>query len=175
MRKLLVIILSAALMSFAPSAFLFSPPDTNAKFKAVYVYNFPKYFEWPSSYKEGTFIIGVLGSSTLTPELTTMATTKTIGTQKCEVKIFNTIEEVKKCHILFVPGENAIALNKVLTKMKGTSTLLITEKDGYAKQGSMINFVVQSNKIKFELNRNAAEKFDLKVSQALQPLAIMVD
>ena len=46
--------------------------DTNAKIKAVYIYNFTKYIEWPKEYREQIFVIGVLGESALFDELKTM-------------------------------------------------------------------------------------------------------
>ena len=175
MRKIFLIIFSFLLVSFTPSNFRFSPPDTYSKLKVKYLYNFPKYIQWPSSYNDGSFIIGILGNSKLNLELSNMAATKTIVNRKCEIVTFQNIEDIKKCHILLIPAENDVALAKVISKIKGTSSLLITEKEGYTKKGSMINFVIRASKIEFELNKSAAEKFDLKVGQALQPLAISVE
>jgi hypothetical protein len=62
-----------------------------------------------------------------------------------------------------------------MSKIRGKSTLIITEKPGLARQGAAINFVVQENKTKFELNKGNAEKYDLKVSSNLLSLAIVVD
>lgn len=164
-------------MAFSPSNFYFSPPDTNAKIKALFVYNFSKYFEWPETYRNpnSVFTIGVLGTSIVTEELEAITATKTVGAQKIEVKVFNSVADIKKCHILYIPAESSASLSAVIAKIKGFSTLLITEKDGYAKQGSVINFVVQSQKQRFELSKNNAEKFDLKVSSSLESLAIKVD
>ncbi len=149
--------------------------DTNSKYKAVYLYNFSKYFDWPSDYKSGNFIIGLIGKPSLYNELATMASTKSIGSQKFEIKIFENLESVSRCHMLYVPSETNLPLAKVLGKIKGQSTLLITEKEGYAKQGATINFVVQNNKVKFELNKSTINKYELKVSSSLESLAILVD
>jgi glutamine amidotransferase PdxT len=162
-------------MAFSPSVFYFAPPDPSARVKAVFIYNFSKYVEWKEANRAGIFTIGVLGTSTVTNELTTITTGKAVGTQKIEIKTFATIAEVKKCHILFIPSDNSTPLPAIISKIKGNNTLLVTEKDGCVKQGSIINFIIQSNKQKFELSKSNAEKADLKISQNLVTLGIAVD
>jgi hypothetical protein len=71
--------------------------------------------------------------------------------------------------------ENSAMLPDVLKKMKGKSTLIVTEKLGLAKQGSAINFIIENNKQRFELNKSNIEKYNLKVSSTLEALAIKVE
>jgi hypothetical protein len=149
--------------------------DTNAKYKAMFIYNFTKYFEWPQSYKEGNFVIGVLGNSSLLAELNTMASSKKAGNQSIEIKTFSNVGAITNCHMLIVAPEVTTPLSEIISKIKKNSTLLITEKQGFAKQGAAINFVVQNNKPAFELNKTNAEKQDLKVSTNLLSLAILVE
>lgn len=172
MKKLLIILLA----SVCVSAGVVQRDDTNAKIKAVFLYNFTKYIEWPASYKSGNFIIGVYGNNpTLNAELIKMSSTKSVGSQKFEIRSVSSMAEVSKCHILFVNPDQAASFNEILGKLKGKSTLLVTEKNGLAKQGAAINFVVQDNKQKFELNKSSAEKHNLKVSTNLLSLAIVID
>lgn len=152
------------------------PDDINAKIKSVYLYNFTKYVEWPKSYKEGNFVIGVLGSkASLVEELNKMASTKKAGNQRFEIKMLSSLTDVGNCHILFIPSENVQSLSDVVGKLKGKSTLIVTEKPGLAKQGAAINFVIQNNKQMFELNKTNAEKYNLFVSSNLSALAIVVE
>ncbi len=175
MRKLIFILTLISTMAFSPSTFYFAPPDPSARVKAVFIYNFTKYVEWKEANRSGSFSIGVLGASSVINELTTITTGKLVGTQKIEIKAFATLADVKKCHILFIPAENSTPIPSILNKIKGHNTLLVTEKDGYVKQGAIINFVIQSNKQKFELSKNNAQKSDLKISQSLVTLGISVD
>lgn len=151
------------------------PPDTNAKFKSSYIINFTKYIEWPGSYKDGTFVIGVIGNTPLLEELNKMATTKKVGLQNIEVKKFSAPSALTKCHVLYVASDMSGAMKDILGKIKGNSTLIVGEKSGMAKQGAAINFVVQDNKLKFELNKSNAEKYNLAVGSSLLPMAILVD
>lgn len=150
--------------------------DTNARIKAMFLYNFTKYIEWPAAYKEGNFVIGILGNnSTLLAELNKMASQKMAGNQKLEIRSLSSVEGASKCHIVYIQPDKGGELPDVLSKVKGKSALVITEKPGLAKQGAAINFVVQENKQKFELNKSNAEKYNLKVSSNLASLAIVVD
>lgn len=149
--------------------------DTNAKIKAMFIYNFTKYIEWPQNYKQGNFVIGVLGNSSIFIELSNMASAKKAGTQSFEIKNFTSPASVSKCHMLIVASDITTGFSDALSKIKNNSTLIITEKAGLAKQGAAINFVVQNNKQAFELNKANAEKYDLKVSSNLLALAIVVE
>ena len=149
--------------------------DTNAKIKAVYIYNFTKYIEWPKEYREQVFVIGVLGNSPLVDELKGMSSAKKVFNQNIEVRQFNSVTEITQCHILFVSSEAKDPFANVLGKVKDYSTLLITDKPGLATQGAAINFVVMQNRQKFELNESNAIKYNLKVSNSLEALAILVN
>lgn len=147
--------------------------DTNAKIKAVFIYNFTRYFEWPS--KNGNFVIALCGdNANLVTELNKMASTKLVGDQKIEIKTVSTIKEAEKANILFLMPDKSGNLADALTKAKGKGTLVITEKNGLAKVGSTINFIIQENKQKFELNKASAAKAGLKVSSTLDQLAAEV-
>lgn len=171
-RKAFILLLGITLLSAGVIAT--SGDDPNAHIKAVFIYNFTKYVEWPKSYKEGNFVITILGNSSgLLSELNTMAGNKTVGTQRFEINSRTSLENLpSKCHILFIPGNAEIKLPEVIAKLKGKNTLIIAEKAGSTKQGAAINFVVMDNKQKFEINKTNAEKYELKISSTLTSLAV---
>ncbi|MGK7396562.1 MAG: YfiR family protein [Candidatus Cyclobacteriaceae bacterium M3_2C_046] len=144
------------------------------KFHSVFIYNFTKYIEWPSSYKSGEFVIGVLGKSTVSDKLKEMAAIKSVGSQPISVKEYSSVEEIGKCHILFIPDNKSNFLENAIAKFTSSPTLLITEKAGMGKKGSGINFVLQGGKWKFELNKTALEQAQLKVATDLEKLAIVI-
>lgn len=178
LKQLLSISLMFVLLvstAFSPG----SPPqnvDTGAKIKAVFIYNFTKYIEWPTDHMSGEFIIGILGeNAALYKELDNMSKVKKVANQSFAIKTFNSIGEIEKPHILYIPDAKATELSKAVNKLKGKSTLIVTEKPGLAKQGSTINFTYVGNRQKFELNKSNAEQHNLKVASALEKLAIMVN
>ena len=164
-------------MAFSSLSFQQQPNfDPNAKVKAVFIYNFTRYFEWPEKMKSGNFIIQVIGSNNnLNSELNKMATTKQVGNQKLEIKTSSTLDLSVKPHIIFLLSEASDLLKDVTSKYKGKGALIVTEKTGLAKAGSAINFVVADNKQRFEYSKNNAVKAGLKTSDELKNLAIAVD
>jgi hypothetical protein len=149
--------------------------EANAKIKAIYIYNFTKYIEWPESYKEGNFVVGVLGNNVaLVNELNKMASSKTVGTQKFEIKSISSPADCAKCHIVYILSDNSGQLADVLGKVKGKSTLIVTDKSGLATKGSAINFFIDGNKQKIELNKSNIEKYKLKVASTLLEMAVQV-
>lgn len=156
--------------------FLFSNTSISQdyKFHSVFIYNFTKYIQWPSSYQSGDFVITVLGKSAVTENLEKMAAVKTVGSQKIVVKQINSISEAGKCHILFLPDNKSGNLEEVLAHYGTSPTLIITERAGMAKKGSGINFILQGGKWKFELNKPVIESNNLRVSSELSKLAIVI-
>ena len=171
LKKLYIVFSFVVLSSMAWGQM--DPKATEAHIKVVYLYNFTKYVEWPPNYQDGDFIIGVLnGSATFMNELNKMATSKTAGSHKFIVKNYKTAAEIGKCNILYIPESSNALLGDAIKKIKGLSTLLVTEFVGDAKKGAAINFVVKDNKQEFELNKGNAEKCKLVVSSGLAALAI---
>ena len=150
--------------------------EANAKIKAMYIYNFTKYIEWPETYKEGNFVIGFLGSNVaLLTELSNMSSTKKVGSQSIQIKNITSVENADKFNIIYILTDNSTQLAEVLSKVKGKSTLIVTDKPGLAKQGSGINFVIVENKQKIELNKANIEKYKLKVAGKLVEIALTVN
>jgi hypothetical protein len=150
--------------------------DTNARLKSVFIYNFTRYIDWPADYKAGSFVITMYGSNpAMFTELSNMAKTKMVGTQKIEIRNITSLDNIGKSNILYVTSDISTPISEILGKIKGKSVLLVTEQPGFAKKGSAINFVVMDNRQKFELNQANAEKNNLKVSSSLMALAIPVE
>ncbi|MDQ3394370.1 MAG: YfiR family protein [Bacteroidota bacterium] len=169
MKNLRQIMLTTA---FILTGFVVNAQDY--KYHPSFIYNFTKYIEWPASYQTGDFVIAVLGDSEIIIELEKMAENKSVGSQKFVIKKLKSADEIEKCHLLFIPVSKSKELTQALLKLEGKPTLIVTEKPGMASQGSGINFVMMDGKWKFELNKSATEKSNLKVSSDLAKFAIII-
>ena len=148
--------------------------QTVAHLQTIFIYCFTKYIEWPVSSKQGDFVIGILGDEILIlNEMKKMAEGRKAGTQDIVVKNYKTIDDISECNILFILRKESAQVSSVIDKIKGYSTLLITEKEGMAKKGAAINFVGINIKLNFELNEANAKKYGLLVSTNLSRLAII--
>jgi hypothetical protein len=176
MKKILfILLLPVILLTQSAAVKLDQAEEAGAKIKAIYIYNFTKYIEWPAEYKDGNFVIGVYGTNIpLLNELNKMATSKTVGAQKMEIKNISNAAEAAQCHIIYILYDNSAQLTDVIGKLKGKSTLIVTDKAGMAKQGAGINFSVVENKQKIELNRSNIEKYKLKVASTLVEMAVQI-
>ncbi len=170
MKKIAIILVSLLILN---SGFKIGV-DTNSKMKAIFIMNFTKLIEWPQPYREGNFVVGVVGESPLYSELAKMAKTKKVANQSLQIKKFNSISEINKCHILYVSQNKSEDILSVIKMLKQHNTLIITEKQGLVEKGAGINFVVKNNRQKFELNKSNVEKYKLKVSSNLEALAFTV-
>jgi len=176
MKKLLfILLLPLVLLTQSAATRLDQSEEAGARIKAIYIYNFTKYIEWPAEYKEGNFVIGVYGTSIpLLNELNKMAASKTVGSQKMEIRNMTSAAEAAQCHIVYILADNSSQLADVVSKIKGKSTLIVADKAGMAKLGAGINFSVVENKQKIELNRANIEKYKLKVASTLVEMAVQV-
>jgi hypothetical protein len=145
------------------------------KFKALFMYNFTKYIEWPSAVRQGDFIIAILGTSPMAKELEIIAGKQKVGSQNIQVKTFNSVEEIDNCQILYIPNSRSASLAQILEKLSGKSVLLVTDKEGLASQGACINYIKDGDRIKYELNRKNIEKRGMVVNSALVTLGIAVN
>ena len=162
-------------LSLLPAPAQPRPSEATHKVQTIFIYNFTKYIRWPDAYNTGPFTIGVLGDTQLNVELTKMAATKTANGRKIVVKSYKDVREIEKmCHILFIAAEKNDLLNAVLQKTNGTSTLVVTEKDGAARFGSLINFVSDKGKPGFEMNLSGFERSHLKFDSKLKSAAIAI-
>lgn len=178
MRKIFAILLAVILLF--STGFTEKPAvqkvDTNAKIKAVFIYNFTKYIEWPAADQEGEFKIGILGENpSLFNELDKMSKVKKVANRSFSIKTFSSIDDSNIPHILYIPDDSTNMLKEAVEKLKGKSTLIVTEKPGLAQQGSGINFVIVGNRQQFELNKNNVSRHNLKVASVLEKLAVLVN
>jgi hypothetical protein len=166
MRRCVLIAILVVLGNFASAQ--------GYKLHSVYVYGFTRYVEWPAEYNQGDFEILVLGDSPILEQLKEMATSKKVGERNIKVTQINSPAEIKKCNILFIPAAQSSQFSTVISKTASQSILVITEEPGLGVKGSDINFITKDGKLAFELNQTAASKHNLKISNALMGMAILI-
>ena len=165
----------SALVILGLFAVVFSAKAQDEKFKALFMYNFTKYIEWPQNKQSGDFVIGVVGDSPIIEELNAIAQRKTVGSQTIKVKQISASDEVTKMHIVYVPEGKSDNAESLAGKVKGKGVVLITDKPGFAQSISGINYIKQDGKPKFEVSNKHLAEEGVKVSAQLLSLGIGVD
>lgn len=139
--------------------------------QAIFIYNFTRLIEWPN--KDGDFVIANIGSNELHADLEKFTTGKRVGAQRIVVKKYKDVSEIEKCNIIIVGSSKTSRLQEIIEKIGRNHTLIVTEKAGSLDLGSAINFVMNNDKLKFELRSANTSKHGLKISSQLESMAIL--
>jgi hypothetical protein len=148
--------------------------------KAGFIYNFAKLVEWPTSafaQPDSPFVIGILGNDPFGATLDTIVADKKIDGRAFAVRRLRwskDSKDLKGCNILFVSSSEKEHIDSVVETMKGLPILTIGDAPGFAKRGGIINFTLEDNKVRFEVNVEAAKHADLTISSRLLTLAKIV-
>lgn len=113
------------------------------KFKALFLYKFVEYTEWPTGTREIT--IGVVGESPVYNELAGFAASK----ENLTVVKIQSSAEVKKCEVVFLPNTKNNLLDQFNSTIGSSSILLVSEDGDLVGQGSDIGFYLEGGKLRF--------------------------
>ena len=138
--------------------------------KAMFIYNFTRYAEWPVQLEDSVFRIGVLGRSEIITPLEQIAAQKRVKDKKIEIVRLSPGEE-QQCHLIFIPGNQLSKLEMLEKKFAGKGVLIVTDE---SDRPSPINLVTRDNKIRFEINQSRVKNGGVKLSSQLLSLAAEV-
>ena len=149
------------------------------KLKALFLYNFGSYVEWPPSAFQGIthpFVIGILGSSPVQRTLHEIAAAKRINGRRIVVEHYASAGGIKHCQILFIARDVSPQDRKLaIERLRDQYVLIVGESNGFAGGGAIVNFFVENNRIRFEINLDAARRHKLTISSKLLALAKIVE
>jgi hypothetical protein len=149
-------------------------PSREYQVKAAFIYNFVQFVDWPASAfadDSSPLTIGVLGANPFGDALDHVVEGKTVNARTLAVRYFSRIEDVEKCQVLFVVSSDRDFLQTLHDKLKDQSVLTIGEADEFLPTGGIIRLYTEENKVRFEINVDAAEQAQLKISSKLLHLA----
>jgi hypothetical protein len=148
--------------------------------KAGFIYNFAKFVEWPSaafSQPDSPIVIGVLGTDPFGNVLDRIVEDKKIGPRPFVVRRYKwgkDLKDLKDCKILFVSASEKTRIDEILLSVKGLPILTVGETPGFAERGGVIRFTLEDNRVRFEVNVDAAHQADLNISSRLLTLAKII-
>ena len=166
------IVLSLAFLSLAFSSFAQERPTH--EIHAAMLYNFIKYVQWPNETEPGTFVVGVIGDEDVFATLQKWYDGKPKGSKKYSIKKLSNAEEAADCQVVYLGKSKNREFESIKNSTTGKSVLTITDGNGLGQKGSCINFKVIDGKLKFELNQATLTSSNLKVSNQLTSMAIVL-
>jgi YfiR/HmsC-like len=162
----------SGLTGFAVSAAAQQTKPQEYQVKAVYLYNFGRFVEWPpSSAGDESFVICVLGQDPFGAALDSTVAGEMIDDRKLVARRIAAPGDAAGCRILFISSSEAAHLKDILALVNKTTVLTVSDLPGFSDSGGMIEFVLQENKVRFRVNLAAAEKAGLTLSSQLLKVA----
>ncbi|HEY1786595.1 MAG TPA: YfiR family protein [Verrucomicrobiae bacterium] len=141
--------------------------------KAAFLYNFGKFVEWPTNDFASTnspLVIGVYGENPFGNDLASVVQGRNIDGHPVVTRTVS-LNDLKGCQIVFIASSEQKNVGQILGALNGAGVLTVTENMSPFQSGVMINFILQDDRIRFEINNTAAEKVGLKLSSKLLMLA----
>ena len=172
-RFAVVLALSIATAWWPPCLAQSELQATEYKVKAAFLYKFAGYVEWPPQVFEKTdspFVIGIAGADVLGDELAQVVAGRSIEGRPVEVRKLRRGEALNGLQVLFI-GRSDRGPSEVLASAKGRPVLTVTESEDAFAMGSMINFVIVGDRVRFDVALRQAEMANLKVSARLLSVA----
>jgi hypothetical protein len=169
---LLVTLMTAAFILTAQT-----PSSRAYQVKAAFLFNFSQFVDWPSDAftdTEAPMVIGILGEDPFGTYLEEIVSNERINGHPLTISHFQDINDIKNCHILFVNVKRTDQLSEILTKLKQRNILTVSDSPSFIKDGGMIRFMTEDNKIRLQINPQAARSAELNISSKLLKLADIV-
>ncbi len=142
--------------------------------KAVYLFNFSAFVEWPQSsfsHTNQSFKYCIFGNSNIVYYLNDIVKNEVVNNREIQVIDGFTYNKIKSCQILFVDASAEDKVINTLKLLKENSTLLVGESLDFLDRGGMINLNHDYKRIEIEINLANARKGNLRISSKLLRLA----
>lgn len=145
-------------------------PVTEDAVKAVFLFNFAHFIEWPPGVYAAAsqpFVIAVAGGDSLLPALEDAVRGESVDGHPMRVQRVGASREERPGHILFIGRSQAAQLPSILAGSRRSGTLTVSDLPDAARQGVMIEMVNDRNRIRLRINLEAARAAGLTISSNL--------
>jgi len=151
---------------------------TDYQVKAAYLSDLGRFVEtWGTRAKpspDESFDLCVLGQDPFGVSLDAAVRGEKIGGSPMTAKRIARPQDALGCRILFIGSSEDTQLRAVMAAIGTAPVLTVADFPDFIKQGGMIQFVLDGDKVKFEINIASARRAGLKLSSDLLKVARMV-
>jgi hypothetical protein len=138
--------------------------------KAVFLFNFTQFVEWPpDAFRDNAtpLVIGVLGEDPFGAFLDETVRGETAQGRRLVVERYADIHKIGTCHVLFISRSEAERVRAILDRVKHRRTLTVSDIEGFASEGGVIAFVPVAGKLRLRVNLDVAHAAGLTLSSRL--------
>jgi hypothetical protein len=150
---------------------------TEYQVKATYLYNFGRYVKWPTGVTAGkgdSFPVCVLGRDPFGPILDSTLAGEALEGKPVVIRRIAREQDAADCRILFVSSTEEHHLTEILAATDQAGVLTVSDIPGFSRRGGMIQFVMEGDRVRFEINLATAESAKLVLSSELLKVAAAV-
>jgi hypothetical protein len=162
--------LMICMLMWQPSAVL-SEPVTGPEYevKIGFIYNFANFVTWPEeAFKNrDDKLVFCFASDDPSSDVLFKLDSRIIKGRKVRVIPYREENCLEQSHIFFFGTQDREFIQKILNLTKGRSILTIGEVEGFTRMGGIINFYIERNRLRFQVNIGAANRAGLKLSSQL--------
>lgn len=145
--------------------------------KGAFLFKFGEFVDWPEqafASPNSPFIIAVMGSDAVRDVLEGLGKRRLINGRPVQVKRVQRSEPVTPAQMVFVGASETEGLRTLAEGLKSANVLTVTESSKPSMPVGMINFVIRDNRVRFEIDADAADQAGLKISSKVLSLAVAV-
>jgi hypothetical protein len=149
---------------------------TPTQVEAAYLFNFGKFVRGQTerTAHSDSFGICVLGKDPFGAVLDSTVAGESIGGKHIAVGKLSRMQDASDCSVLYISSSEEPHLGPILIAAQRLSLLTVSDIPHFAERGGIIGLVTQQSKIRFEVNRAAAEQSNLVLSSELLKIATRV-
>jgi hypothetical protein len=146
------------------------------RLKAAYLFNFAKFVTWPAAaLPEGApLTICMLADDPTAPTIREVLGDKTLGPRRVLVRVLADLQGGESCQMFFLSDSDGARAAKLLRSLGPASVLTVGETSDFIEHGGVIRFRIEANKVRFDINPDAAVRARLEISSQLLSLATIV-
>ncbi|MEO6094931.1 MAG: YfiR family protein [Fibrobacteria bacterium] len=142
--------------------------------KAVFLFNFTQFTDWPAGTfggRDSALVIGILGSDPFGPVLDEVVSGERFQDRPIAIKRYARTEDISGCRILFIGGIDPGEAKKAFVHCKKHRILSVGESEKFAGAGGMIQFLTQHGRIRLRIDMEPVRAAGLSLSSKLLRLA----
>ena len=172
-----VMVCAAGVLAQTPAvpAAGFARQAIEAQVKAVFLYNFAKYVDWPSASQgsSATIRLCVPADPPFLAVVREAVRDEIVNGRPLSAMGVDGLDAARECDILYVGVAGTLDATAWINAVRGRQTL--TVGDGRLVDGLVIAFVRDQDRLRFDISRAAAAKQKLSISSRLLGLARRVE
>lgn len=172
-RARTILLLAAMLLAHAPAAMSQRGGEEYA-LKAVFLYNFCRFIEWPDrafASPDAPLVIGLIGEDPFGSLLEETVKGESVRGRRIRVERYRRVSEIGACHLLFVAGAEAARADETVAAVAGRSVLTVGETETFLEQGGMIALIADRSRVRLRVSPARLRAANLAASSKLLRVA----